>query len=148
MAEPDRANVERLVDHRQHAIERSPKMTIASALKGSLEQLVRSADTALRAPVGDAAWDELARVIRAEHAVLSAILGVEAIDGIRGRVVADAECVCASLLTCRNRGTRSAVAAQRHTVKYCQNMRSEIEKLTFALQELKSPGLENAAFGR
>lgn len=123
-------------------------MTSGSALEASLERLVCGVDAALRTPVGDAAWDELARVIAAEHAVLTTVLGVEAIDGMRGRVVADAECVCASLLTCRNRGTRSAAVAQRHTAKYCRNMRSEIEKLLLALREQKSPRLENAALGR
>jgi hypothetical protein len=117
-------------------------MTDDRDLKGSLERLVRSAEAALRAPVGDVAWEELVRVIMGEKAILDTPLDVEVMNGVLSRVIADAECVSASFVATRCRGARSAVVAERHLVNYCQNMKSGIETLLSDLQSQKAQRID------
>jgi len=119
-------------------------MTDARDLKDSLERLVHSAEAALRSPVGDIAWEELVRVIMGEKAVLHAPLDVEMTNGALSRVMADAECVSASLAATRCRGARFAATAERHLVNYCQNMKSGIETLLSDLQGQKAPRVDAA----
>lgn len=117
-------------------------MTEARTLEVSLERLVHSADAALRTPAGDVAWEALGRVILAEKAVLSNPLDVETTNGVLSRIVADAECVSASLVATRCQGTRFAATAERHLVNYCQNMKSGIETLLSELQARKAPMMD------
>ncbi|MDP2331032.1 MAG: hypothetical protein Q8M19_10105 [Reyranella sp.] len=120
-------------------------MTGKDSLGMSLQRLLKGADMALGRPVGDAAWNELARIIEVENAVLDAQVGVEGLDVMRARVVADAECIRASIVAARALKGSAVANAQRRTVRFCRGMRSEVERLTFALQAQRSPDPRNAA---
>ncbi len=106
----------------------------ARPLEDSLERLGRCANTALQTPVRDGAWEELVRIILAEKAVLDVPLEAVTTEALRSQVIADAECIPASLVATRWQGTRFAATAERHLVNYCQNMKSGIEAL---LSELR-----------
>ena len=114
--------------------ERPCKMRDAHTLRDSLERLGRCANAALRTPVCDGAWQELVRTILSEKAVLDVPLESVTTDALRSQVIADAECISASLVATRCQGTRLAATAERHLVNYCQNMKSGIEAL---LSELR-----------
>ncbi len=117
------------------------------ALRESLERLLSATRAALRAPVEDPSWQELARVIETESAVIGKKTGIEQIETIRTAILADAECIPATVVTGRVFTGNAAANAQRHAVKLCQGVRSEIERLLFTLQDWRVADADKTVAG-